>query len=343
MNPLTHHDIMALAAPFAHSGRHVDLAASDRLKRRLAFKPVDRAAGMDVTTGASGATSMPSPGMPPLREQLSLENASPGWFRLSRTLALPDGQCAELHCEGDEPAVLLAAVLAVPAQRQLPIVDGQRLVLRHRLDAASGRFILTHAQTAVAGLQLSMTVSRVSGISAEVELVAAPDENFELPEDLLSVLGLPWSRLSHKASTWCASIVLRGDACKAHAGCRNQVRAHRGAPGDGAGRYAGAVPSTLCACTLGGGVAAPDAVARGDGSDRRCAAGAALEPGAGLGVSHAHLQRAAAAAGVAVHAARDAALGNPAAAARHSSSRGWRAAGPAPGVPKDAPTTQATR
>jgi hypothetical protein len=342
MNPFTHHDIMALAAPFAHSGRHVDLAASDRLKRRLAFKPVDRAAGVDVTAGASGDTSMPSPGMPMLREQLSLENASPGWFRLSRTLALPDGQCAELHCEGDESAILLAAVLAVPAQRQLPIVDGQQLVLRHRLDAASGRLILTHAQTAVAGLQLSMTVSRVSGISAEVELVAAPDENFELPEDLVSVLGLPWSRLSHKAGTWRASIVLRGDAAKRTQDAEAKfarTAAHlatvlAGTPAQFHQRFVRARWAVALRRLT------PLLVATG------LIVGALLVPRLNLGpdsVFRMLIFNAPPLLLVWLFTLREIPRLEIPPLPRPLSSRSWRTAGPAPAVPKDAPTPQATR
>ena len=36
--PLTHHDILALAEPFARRGRRVDLAASDRIARRVVFQ-----------------------------------------------------------------------------------------------------------------------------------------------------------------------------------------------------------------------------------------------------------------------------------------------------------------
>ena len=39
--PLTHHDILELAAPFSRRERHVDLAASDRMQRTLLFKPLE--------------------------------------------------------------------------------------------------------------------------------------------------------------------------------------------------------------------------------------------------------------------------------------------------------------
>jgi predicted nucleic acid-binding protein len=57
-----------------------------------------------------------------------------------------------------------------------------------------------------------MEVSRVKGVAAELRLqpldgAAAPRA---LPEDLLAVLGLPWSRLVLRGGVWRASVVLRG-------------------------------------------------------------------------------------------------------------------------------------
>jgi hypothetical protein len=37
--PFTHHEILALVEPFARRGRRVDLAASDRVARLIAFRP----------------------------------------------------------------------------------------------------------------------------------------------------------------------------------------------------------------------------------------------------------------------------------------------------------------
>ena len=45
--PLSHHEIVTLVAPFARRGRHLDLAASDRQQRRLVFQPVKHAAQDD--------------------------------------------------------------------------------------------------------------------------------------------------------------------------------------------------------------------------------------------------------------------------------------------------------
>src|SRR3954453_22205961 len=41
IQPFTHHEILGLIEPFVRSGRHVDLASSDRINRCLMFKPVE--------------------------------------------------------------------------------------------------------------------------------------------------------------------------------------------------------------------------------------------------------------------------------------------------------------
>ena len=200
VQPLTHHEIMSLVAPFARSGRHVDLAASDRPQRRLAFKLVEHAAVVD--------------GLPAFRESLLLELPSTGGHRLTRTLTLAEGLEATLVGEGADAGMLLAAVQAVPPARQLRLVAGQWVAFSHRVAPASGTLVLAQAATQLAGLTLQMNVSRVGGIAAELTLAAPPGVEFTLPEDLLAVLGLPWSRLSRAAGQWRASITLRGDEQK---------------------------------------------------------------------------------------------------------------------------------
>jgi len=105
----------------------------------------------------------------------------------------------------------LAALQAVPATRQLQRVAGHWVALSHRVAAATGTLVLTQADTRLAGLTLQMSVSRVGGIAAELTLAAPPGVDYRLPEDLLAVLGLAWSRLSRAAGQWRASIQLRGD------------------------------------------------------------------------------------------------------------------------------------
>ena len=149
-----------------------------------------------------------------MQDGLLLEQPSTDGYRLTRTLTLPDGLRATLCGEGADAGMLLAAVQAVPPARQLPRIAGHWVAFSHRVAPASGALVLTHAATRLAGLDLKMQVSRVKGISAELTLAAPPEVEFSLPEDLLAVLGLPWSRLSKAAGQWRASIVLRGDEHK---------------------------------------------------------------------------------------------------------------------------------
>ena len=99
--PLTHHEILSRVGPFTQRGRRVDLAASDRLQRRLHFVAVDRPAVEGV--------------LPALRETLSLDLSLSGRALLVRELRSSDGLCATLQTEGDDLAALLARIESVPA------------------------------------------------------------------------------------------------------------------------------------------------------------------------------------------------------------------------------------
>jgi hypothetical protein len=222
--PLTHHEILALVAPFARRGRRVDLAASDRVARRIAFRPVEHAAREDV---------------PAHRETLSLAQQPAGGWQLVRTLeALGDGPVARLQVSGTEPGVLLARIEAVDAAHQLVRGPGWVLAIEHRLEGtapvpdepaamAASRGIL-HA----GGLVMTMKVPTVSGISAEIAIVreargggpagqhdsgdAAHEDGarghalVDLPDDLLEVLGRGWARLDASRSGWSSHTGLGG-------------------------------------------------------------------------------------------------------------------------------------
>lgn len=71
-HPLRHHEIITLVAPFTRQGYHPDLQATDRLERRLVFKPVERA----FKTSSAGELS----------ESLQLENRDGKNFGLTRHL-----------------------------------------------------------------------------------------------------------------------------------------------------------------------------------------------------------------------------------------------------------------
>jgi hypothetical protein len=200
-HPLTHHEILGLIGPFTRRGRHLDLPASDRLARRLVFKPIEHA---DPAIASST-----------LIEGLQLEQPEDDTYRLTRTLALPCGLQATLQTDGTDPGELLARIEAIPLQRQFQRGAGYAVALCHRLDATKGGavtapMVLTRAAAHVEGLKLAMKVPAVTGIPADIELEAAPDDSIDLPQDLLAVLGWSWARLVRVGKAWTCSLRLRG-------------------------------------------------------------------------------------------------------------------------------------
>ena len=182
--PLTHHEILRWVEPFARRGRAVDLPASDRFERRLAFRPIDLPA---------------TDRQPALRETLRLESLRVDRFRLTRVLAREAGPEAQLQVDGADPADLLARIEAVPPHRQWRLGPDALIAFSHRLVPgvdAEPALVLTAASAQVAGLRLSLTLPSVEGIPAELKLAAlTAGERFDLPEDLLAVLGWHWARL----------------------------------------------------------------------------------------------------------------------------------------------------
>lgn len=208
--PLTHHEILALVEPFARRGVRVDLAASDRFARRIAFRAVERAADA-------------SAGLPALSESMALEpRADADGWRLLRTLAAPDGLASTLTVSGGEPGALLAAADAVDARRQLDAGAGWTLAVEQRLDLAKGAVDPSSAAAVAAalvpvrgtarthGVELTMKIPTVGGISADIAIAIADDDPIELPDDLLAVLGRAWGRLDRSGRGWTSHVGLSG-------------------------------------------------------------------------------------------------------------------------------------
>jgi len=185
--PLTHHDIVVLAAPFVRAGRQVDLAASDRPARRLGFRP--QAQGDRV-------------------ERLQLDDDGAGGWLLTRTLTEADGLAARLTAGGDELPLLCDRVMAVPADIHFGRGEGWAIAWSHRLVQDGPR--LQAAELRLDGLTLHMSVSSVDRIPAELTLEAPGGDIAQLPADLLAVLGLRWSRLDRKGRGWRCTLALRG-------------------------------------------------------------------------------------------------------------------------------------
>lgn len=201
--PLTHHQIIALAEPFVRRGRKVDLQASDRLARRLIFKPI--------------AADVPDPLLAGLTDVLQIDHLDSGGYRLTRLLTLPSGLQAGLQVEGARPDDLLALVEAVPAARHFDTGAGWRIARWYRLDTkAAGpsreRPIFTRGIAELDEIQLALELSGTKGTPAELRLTPRADDRMTLPEDLFAVLGLAWSLLSLRTDGWHASLRLRGDA-----------------------------------------------------------------------------------------------------------------------------------
>lgn len=204
--PLTHHEIFTLVEPFTRRGRYVDLAASDRIERRLLFKPFNAPAGASEAAG--------------LVETLRLESPKPDRYRLTRLLRHPTGLEASLEVEGQDPGRLLEQIESIPPERHFKTRPSFSIARSYRLEppaddqtpasAAPGRLILLHAEARVAGLTLALKAQTGRGMPAEIELHADQGDIGELPEDLLAVVGWDWRRLVPYKQGWRSTLRLRG-------------------------------------------------------------------------------------------------------------------------------------
>jgi hypothetical protein len=200
-HPLTHHEILGLIEPFARGGRQVDLAASDRIERKLVFKPIDHA---DLTSE-----------LVDINETLKLESLRLNIFRLTRTLTLPCGLQATLLTEGASPGELLSRIESVPPQRQFRPVDDTMMALSYRInltkDASAGNVtMLTRAEARLDGLSVILTASTVKGYPASIDLVPDHGSTLEFPEDLLAVQGWDWGPLKSGRGGWTSKMRMSG-------------------------------------------------------------------------------------------------------------------------------------
>jgi hypothetical protein len=193
-SPLSHHDVLALAEPFARRGIAVDLAASDRLARRIAFRP------REVDASAHG--------LGPLRDAPPPARLPTGTLRLLRTVSPAQGPEATVEAMGMDGGGLLDLVDAVPLQALLHHGDGYRLA-RHQVAGPVGR-VFARGVVRLDGMDLTMTVSPVRGVAADIRLVQTGPVAFALPEDLLAVLGWDWTRLLPERGGWRTRLRLRG-------------------------------------------------------------------------------------------------------------------------------------
>lgn len=212
--PLTHHEILGLVGPFARAGRQVDLGATQRQERRIAFRPLDHPA---------------TDGLPALRESLLLESFGTGTCRLTRTLArLDDGLRATVQVLGPDPELLYEQVQSVPASRQFSHGEGYAIARSYQLTATSAAVpsvdvVLERAEVRLDGLRLGMSLSPVKGVAAELLLEPASAESWDLPQDLLAVLGWNWARMVESREGWRSKLRLRGGAARRTTGAERAL------------------------------------------------------------------------------------------------------------------------
>ncbi len=199
VKPLTHHEILALIGPFTRRGRHVDLAASSRLERRLEFKPVELPG--DSLSGTAR-----------LRETLVLEDVGAGVHRLTRELTSPSALTARLVAVGNDPGELLARIESIPPQRQMHTGAGFTLAMSHLLqgDDRATQLVFQRANAQVAGITLTLEATTVTRGRAPVALIPAPGDAIPLPEDALAVLGRRWTRIKSTAEGWAGYFDVHG-------------------------------------------------------------------------------------------------------------------------------------
>jgi hypothetical protein len=210
-NPLTHHEILRLIEPFTRRGFHADLAASNRIERKLVFKLVER--------------SVELPDAVLLREQFQLENVRADTYRLTRTLiytSLQDEPLeARLVAEGESLGDLLASIESISPQRQFSYGAGYITaksfrILKHEearqdFNARSPQLCLMHMSAQLNGLSVTFTAPTVKGDpEGLIELMPRSVDLIKLPEDLIAVLGLNWGLLTPKANGWKTRLLMRG-------------------------------------------------------------------------------------------------------------------------------------
>lgn len=122
-HPLTHHEIFTLVEPFSRRGYHVDLAASDRVARRLAFKPIARL----------------SRAHPPQHyvETLALEQPGEARCRIVRTLRHASGLEASLESEGQDADQLLDLIESVDPEQHFRCTPKSIITRSYRLQTRS--------------------------------------------------------------------------------------------------------------------------------------------------------------------------------------------------------------
>ncbi|MEE4362231.1 MAG: hypothetical protein V2I63_12000 [Pseudomonadales bacterium] len=195
--PLSHHSILALVAPLTRIGRRVDLEASDRMARRIAFRTVEHGS---ADTGERV-----------IRERLILDCAASEGFVVERSLDDGQGLCSrdEIRAPSvDGVARWLASSDPrdrFPEHGGIPTAESVHLGVDDQGHAA-GAACLRAARALVRGLDLRLDTDTVPPEVVRFTLTPEPGSSITwLPSDLLALLGRRWRRLEHDGRRWRAS------------------------------------------------------------------------------------------------------------------------------------------
>lgn len=204
--PLTHSQMIQIAAKYAERGHVLDMGASSRADRRLTFKPRIHN-DYSIASGFS------------IKECLCLENPWRGTYRLLRELVLPNGLVSRLVISGSEPVELLDTADAIPLERGFHF--GERFILAKsyshepldwgsRRDSRKGVLTFTSATAKVAGLTLLFDMPQVHGYPAKIRITSSSREPIDLPVDLLAVLGHDWRTMATGEGGWTTTMRVNG-------------------------------------------------------------------------------------------------------------------------------------
>ena len=163
--PLSHHDIMRLAAPLTRRGNQVDLARSDRVNRYIEFQP--QPSGLEQTVLVFT-----------LNARIAASSTAPK-VQLNRLLITQTGLVSRLSATVDDLDNALNEFEQIPLSRQLVLKPEFSIALTYTLKPARdsakpiARLKLQYGCAEFAGLQLRVDTSTGGAMPADARLLIA--------------------------------------------------------------------------------------------------------------------------------------------------------------------------
>lgn len=188
--PLSHHDVLRAAAALTRRGQRVDLAASDRAKRKIAFQE---------------QTLLADPAIKTTHELYLLEE---GATILIRKAHLGGRLQATLTSQGANIESLAAALERLPAQDQFRDADGTVVADSYDIDPdTQAGPELTGCATIIRGLLIQTDARTVIGEPMSTSLSCpAGGPAWSLPDDLLALTHAGWRPLTETDEGWSTTL-----------------------------------------------------------------------------------------------------------------------------------------